>query len=63
VFVRAVSPGLDEVVPVLVRVGVSSVQAIDAGFAVDPSSGPRFEPLDGQRLAPALGAASARTGA
>jgi len=63
VFVRAVSPGLDEVVPVLERIGVSSVRAIDATFAVDPSSGPRIEPLDGQRLAPALGAASARTAA
>jgi hypothetical protein len=63
VFVRAVSPGLDEVVPVLERIGVPSVRAIDAAEAVDPSSPRRFEPLDGQRLAPALGAASGRTAA
>ena len=63
VFVRAVSPGLDEVVPVLERIGVSSARAIDAAATVDPSSGPRFEPPDGQRLAPALGAASGRTAA
>jgi len=63
VFVRAVSPGLDEVVPVLERIGVTSVRAIDAAEALDPLSGRRFEPLDGQRLAPALGAASGRTAA
>ena len=63
IFVRAVSPGLDEVVPVLERSGVPAVRAIDAAGVVDPSSGPRFEPLDGQRLAPALGAASGRTAA
>jgi hypothetical protein len=63
VFVRAVSPGLDEVLPVLTRVGVSSVRAIDATDALDLSAGPRIEPLDGQRLAPALGAASGRTAA
>ena len=37
VFVRAVSPGLDEVVPVLERIGIASVRAIDAGGALDPS--------------------------
>jgi len=63
VFVRAVSPGLDEVVPVLLRIGVPTVHAIDAAEGLDPSSGRRFEPLDGQRLAPALGAASGRTAA
>jgi type IV pilus assembly protein PilM len=63
VFVRAVSPGLDEVVPVLERVGVASVRAIDAAEAVDPASPRRFEPVDGQRLAPALGAATGRTAA
>ena len=63
VFVRAVSPGLDEVVPVLERVGVASVRAIDAALAVDPASSRRFEPVDGQRLAPALGAAAGRTAA
>jgi len=63
VFVRAVSPGLDEVVPVLSRIGVASVRAIDAAFGLDPSAGKRFEPLDGQRLAPALGTAVGRTAA
>jgi len=63
VFVRAVSPGLDEVVPVLERIGVLSVRPIDAAGVFDPSLGPRFDPLDGQRLAPALGAASGRTAA
>jgi len=62
-FVRAVAPGLDEVVPVLERVGVSSVQVVDASEAVDPASPRRFEPGDGQRLAPALGAACGRTAA
>jgi hypothetical protein len=63
VFVRAVSPGLDEVVPVLERIGVPSIRPIDAAEAIDPSSPRRFEPLDGQRLAPALGAAAGRTAA
>jgi len=63
VFVRAVSPGLDEVVPVLESIGVPSVRAIDVAEGFDPSAGRRFEPLDGQRLAPALGAASGRTAA
>jgi len=63
VFVRAVSPGLDEVVPVLARIGVASVHAIDVAERLDTSLGRRLEPLDGQRLAPALGAASGRTAA
>jgi hypothetical protein len=33
------------------------VRAIDAAAVLEPSSRPRFEPMDGQRLAPALGAA------
>jgi type IV pilus assembly protein PilM len=61
VFVRAVSPGLDEVVPVLERIGVSAVHAIDASSSVDAVNGSRFDPLDGQRLAPALGSALGRT--
>jgi len=63
VIVRAVAPGLDEVVPVLERIGVQSVRTIDTAEAIDARSGPRLEPLDGQRLAPALGAASGRTAA
>jgi type IV pilus assembly protein PilM len=63
VFVRAVSPGLDEVVPVLERIGVRSIRPIDAAASLDPASGSRFEPLDGQCLAPALGAAAGRTAA
>jgi type IV pilus assembly protein PilM len=63
VFVRATSPGLDEVVPVLARIGIEDVRAIDAAEAVDLAPGRRIEPLDGQRLAPALGAASGRTAA
>jgi type IV pilus assembly protein PilM len=59
-FVRAVAPGLDEVMPVLERLGLSSVRAIDASAAVDPAGGMRFDAADGQRLAPALGAASGR---
>ena len=62
VFVRAVSPGLDEVVPVLERVGVSAIRPIDASAAVDAVNGSRFDPLDGQTLAPALGSALGRTG-
>ncbi len=61
--VRAVSPGLDEVVPVLERLGVLSVSAIDAGASLATSSAARLDPVDGQRLAPALGAASGRTAA
>ena len=63
IFVRAVSPGLDEVVPVLERVGVNSVIAVDPSEPFDPASGRRFEPLEGHRLAPALGAAAGRTAA
>jgi type IV pilus assembly protein PilM len=63
VLVRAVCPGMDEVVPILERLGIPAVQAIDVTDAIDPSSGRRIEPLDGQRLAPALGAASGRTAA
>ncbi len=63
VFVRAVSPGPDDVVPVLDRIGVSSVRTIDPAAALEPGAGPRFAPEDGQRLAPALGAASGRTAA
>jgi type IV pilus assembly protein PilM len=63
VFVRAVSPGLDEVVPLLSRIGVTSVQPIDAAESFDPASSRRFEPLEGQLLAPALGAAAGRTAA
>jgi hypothetical protein len=63
VFVRAVAPGLDEVIPVLERIGIASVCAIDAAEGLDPSAGRRFDPVDGQRLAPALGAASGRTAA
>jgi hypothetical protein len=63
VCVRAMSPGLDEVVPMLERIGVPAVRAIDAAEALDRSSSRRFEPLEGQRLAPALGAASGRTAA
>jgi type IV pilus assembly protein PilM len=62
-FVRAISPGLDEVVPVLERLGVASVRAIDASAGLEPSLGAKFEPMDGQRLAPALGGASGRTAA
>jgi hypothetical protein len=63
IFVRAVAPGLDEVLPVLDRLGLSSVRAIDAAAAVDPAAGTRFDAEDGQRLAPALGAASGRAAA
>jgi hypothetical protein len=63
VCVRALSPGLDEVVPVLERIGVPAVRVIDAAEALDRSSSKRFEPVEGQRLAPALGAASGRTAA
>ncbi len=63
VFVRAVAPGLDEVVPVLERLGIASIRPIDAAEGLDPSLGRRFEPLVGQRLAPALGAVSGRTAA
>ena len=62
-FVRAVAPGLAEVVGVLERVGASSVHAIDASASVEASSGIKFDPTEGQRLAPALGSASGRTAA
>jgi type IV pilus assembly protein PilM len=58
IFVRAGSPGLHEVVPVLERLGIASVLPIDAGLSVEPSSASRLDPVEGQTLAPALGAAS-----
>ena len=63
VFARAVEPGLDEMVPVLERLGVSSVRAVDPATAVEMAASDRFDPLEAQRLAPALGAASGRTAA
>jgi len=62
-FVRAVAPGLDEVAPVLERLGIDSIRPIDPARAVDAVNGSRFDLLDGQRLAPALGAVSGRTAA
>lgn len=63
-FVRATSPGLDEVIPILSRLGLASVRAIDAAAALAPSGATTgLDPLDGQRLAPALGAASGRSAA
>jgi type IV pilus assembly protein PilM len=62
-FVRAVAPGLDEVAPVLERLGVASIRPIDPAAAVDAVNGSRFDLLDGQRLAPALGAVSGKTAA
>lgn len=63
VFVRAVSPGLDEVVPVLERLGLSPVRTIDPTAALEQAVVAGLDPTDGQRLAPALGAASGRTAA
>jgi type IV pilus assembly protein PilM len=62
-FVRATSPGLDEVIPVLERVGATTVRAIDASESLAPVAGSRLDPIDGQKLAPALGAASGRSAA
>ncbi len=61
VFVRAISPPLSEVVPLLERLGIVNVKAIDPAGAVEAANGSRFEPVQGQVLAPALGAASGRT--
>lgn len=60
VFVRAVSPGLDDVVPLLSRLGIASVRPIEAAAAVEASSASRLDPVEGQTLAPALGAAASR---
>jgi len=62
-FVRAIAPGLDEVVPALEGLNVGSVRPIDVAASLEPGSGARLDPSDGQRLAPALGAASGRTAA
>jgi type IV pilus assembly protein PilM len=62
-FVRATAPGLDEVVPALSGLNVGTVLPIDAAAALDAGTGRRLDPSDGQRLAPALGAASGRTAA
>ena len=61
-FVRAVAPGLDEVVPAIEHVGVGALRAIDVSAALATSSF-TIDPTDGQRMAPALGAASGRTAA
>jgi Tfp pilus assembly PilM family ATPase len=62
-FVRSTAPSLDEVVPVLRRVGAITVRAIDATESLAPLPGPGLDPIDGQTLAPALGAAAGRSAA
>ena len=63
VFVRAVSPGVDDVLPILQRIGVASIRIIDPVAAVEAGSASPIAPEDVQRLAPALGAASGRAAA
>jgi type IV pilus assembly protein PilM len=59
-FVRAVAPGLAEVMPALESLGIPAIRPVDASTAVVSSNGTRFAVEDGQFLAPALGAASGR---
>jgi len=61
IFVRALSPGLDEIAPMLERVGFGAVRPIAPDGALAP--GRRLATADFIRAAPALGAAAGRTAA
>jgi len=63
VFVRAISPEFDEVAALLERIGIGSVRAIDPSAAFDIPARAAMGARDGQRLAPALGAAFGRNAA
>ena len=62
-FVRAVVPGLPDLAPVLERLDVPTVRAIEPGTILDPTAVRRFDAADFSRLAPALGAAAGREAA
>jgi type IV pilus assembly protein PilM len=62
-FVRAVSPELHDVIPVLERLGIASIRGIDPAALLDPSAARRLDATDFVRLAPALGAAAGRAAA
>src|SRR5262249_41938077 len=61
IFVRGLAPGLDEIAPMLERVGFGTVRPIVPDGALAP--GRRLDPDDFVRAAPALGAAAGRTAA
>ncbi|HEX4823136.1 MAG TPA: hypothetical protein VFV19_02370 [Candidatus Polarisedimenticolaceae bacterium] len=61
VFVRALDPGLDEVAPMLQRIGFGAVRAVEPAGLLAAST--RLGPDDFLRAAPALGAAAGRTAA
>ena len=63
VFVRAAAPAYDEVAPVLEKIGLSNVHAIDPFARLEAGPEARAGAADGVALAPALGAAAGRTAA
>ena len=63
VLVRAIAPEFDEVAALLERIGIGSVRAIDPSAAFDVPARTAMAAGDGQRLAPALGAAFGRNAA
>jgi type IV pilus assembly protein PilM len=63
-FVRhALAGGGDELAPVLDRLGIAAVRAIDPTGILDPAVARRLQPEDFLRAAPALGAAAGRVAA
>lgn len=62
VLVRSVDRPVSDVATLLDKVGVDSVQAVDPARALGAPEGVRLDPLLGQRIAPAVGAAAGRAG-
>jgi hypothetical protein len=59
VVVRSVAQPLEELLPVLERVGLTDVRGVDTSGAVDAASA-RLAPEDAARISPALGASVGR---
>jgi type IV pilus assembly protein PilM len=60
VFVRSVAQPLDELGSMLESLGIERVEAVDPTASLDFVEGVHLDPLVGQRIAPAIGAATGR---